>query len=228
MSGSDHPGKAEPSMEEILASIRRILHEDERIPLAPEAGEEDENHDSVLVLDASMMVPEPEALAADTVVSRTPQVSETEMNKTGADAPTGAQPEHRDTLAAASSLEGAVPPEVKAEAEAETVQLLAEHEHHDQHQTFQEADMSGNSEGPRELIGEDAAESASSHLGALTRTLSAERSVSVSRGGGPALEDIVRDELRPLLRAWLDTHLPGLVERVVRAEIERLVARNEL
>ena len=87
--------------------------------------------------------------------------------------------------------------------------------------------MSGKTEGPRGLIGENTAESASSHLGALTRTLSAERSVALSRGG-PTLEDIVRDELRPLLSSWLDAHLPGLVERVVRAEIERLVARTEI
>jgi uncharacterized protein len=30
---------------------------------------------------------------------------------------------------------------------------------------------------------------------------------------GPTLEDIIRDALRPLMRAWLDEHLPGIVER---------------
>jgi uncharacterized protein len=40
---------------------------------------------------------------------------------------------------------------------------------------------------------------------------------------GPTLEEIVRDALRPLLRAWLDEHLPAVVERLVREEIERLV-----
>jgi cell pole-organizing protein PopZ len=36
------------------------------------------------------------------------------------------------------------------------------------------------------------------------------------------LEDLVREMLRPLLKAWLDDNLPGMVERLVRAEIERV------
>jgi cell pole-organizing protein PopZ len=39
------------------------------------------------------------------------------------------------------------------------------------------------------------------------------------------LEDLVKEMLRPLLKAWLDDNLPPLVERLVRAEIER-VARG--
>jgi cell pole-organizing protein PopZ len=39
------------------------------------------------------------------------------------------------------------------------------------------------------------------------------------------LEDVVKDMLRPLLKDWLDDNLPPLVERLVRAEIER-VARG--
>ena len=36
------------------------------------------------------------------------------------------------------------------------------------------------------------------------------------------LEDLVREMLRPLLKSWLDDNLPGMVERLVRAEIERV------
>jgi uncharacterized protein len=39
------------------------------------------------------------------------------------------------------------------------------------------------------------------------------------------LEDLVREMLRPMLKSWLDDNLPGMVERLVRAEIER-VARG--
>lgn len=46
---------------------------------------------------------------------------------------------------------------------------------------------------------------------------------------GPAMgqstrtvEDLVQDMLRPMLKAWLDDNLPSLVERLVRAEIERV------
>jgi cell pole-organizing protein PopZ len=36
------------------------------------------------------------------------------------------------------------------------------------------------------------------------------------------LEDMVREMLRPLLKSWLDDNLPSMVERIVRAEIERV------
>jgi len=39
---------------------------------------------------------------------------------------------------------------------------------------------------------------------------------------GRTLEDLVREMLRPMLKVWLDDNLPGMVERLVRAEIERV------
>jgi uncharacterized protein len=38
----------------------------------------------------------------------------------------------------------------------------------------------------------------------------------------PTLEDVVREALRPMLKSWLDEHLPSIVERMVEAEIERV------
>ena len=39
------------------------------------------------------------------------------------------------------------------------------------------------------------------------------------------IERVMRESMRPLLKAWLDDHLPSIVERLVRNEIER-VARG--
>jgi cell pole-organizing protein PopZ len=36
------------------------------------------------------------------------------------------------------------------------------------------------------------------------------------------LEDLVKEMLRPMLKSWLDDNLPNMVERIVRAEIERV------
>jgi uncharacterized protein len=36
------------------------------------------------------------------------------------------------------------------------------------------------------------------------------------------LEDLVKEMMRPMLKSWLDDNLPGLVERIVKAEIERV------
>jgi len=42
------------------------------------------------------------------------------------------------------------------------------------------------------------------------------------------LEDLVKEMLRPMLKSWLDDNLPGLVERIVKAEIERVRAAADV
>lgn len=42
---------------------------------------------------------------------------------------------------------------------------------------------------------------------------------------GVTVEEIVRTELRPLLRDWLDKHLPSIIERLVQDELERVAKR---
>ena len=48
---------------------------------------------------------------------------------------------------------------------------------------------------------------------------------TIFSGSQRTLDDVVRELLRPMLKEWLDDNLPGIVERLVRAEIER-VARG--
>lgn len=48
---------------------------------------------------------------------------------------------------------------------------------------------------------------------------------AVERHGGRTIEDVMRDELRPMLREWLDRHLPSLIERLVQDELERVSKR---
>ncbi|WP_238122576.1 MULTISPECIES: PopZ family protein [unclassified Xanthobacter] len=40
------------------------------------------------------------------------------------------------------------------------------------------------------------------------------------------IEDLVKEILRPMLKAWLDENLSGIVERAVRAEIERVTSNR--
>ena len=74
------------------------------------------------------------------------------------------------------------------------------------------------------LLAPAVAAAATASVGQLLRAVSSERGATVTRGG-PSIEDVVREELRPLLKDWLDQHLPAMVERLVRAEIERVVGR---
>ena len=39
------------------------------------------------------------------------------------------------------------------------------------------------------------------------------------------LEDMVREMLRPILKQWLDDHLPGIVDEHVKREITRITGR---
>ncbi|HEY9213197.1 MAG TPA: DUF2497 domain-containing protein [Ancylobacter sp.] len=71
-------------------------------------------------------------------------------------------------------------------------------------------------EPPRGLVSAPTNNAVAASFGSLARTVA-----SNSR----SVEDVVTDAVRPMLKAWLDENLPALVERLVRAEIER-VARH--
>ena len=148
---------ADPSMEDILASIRRILNDDEQPPAPAPRPEPAKPADDVIPLETSMIVEAP--------------------------TPPPPPPTPRPPI---SPLPAAVPP----------------------------------SPG---LIAPETEAAVASTMGGLLRTLG--EHVPVHRGG-PTIEDIVREEMRPMLKQWLDTHLQALVERQVRAEIERIVGRT--
>ena len=159
-SSSAVPNGADPSMDDILASIRRILSDDEMAASGAVAAAtaKPEADDDVFVLDDSMMIGAPAALSAPLSPTAAPEAAQ------GAD--------------------------------------------------------------PR-LLAPEAEAAAAASVGTLLRTLTAERSTEVHRGG-PTIEDLVREGIRPLLKSWLDVHLPPLVERAVRAEIERIVGRAQV
>jgi cell pole-organizing protein PopZ len=177
------PDGADPSMEEILASIRRILNDDDVPAEGAEAGgvptaAEDED---VLVLDDSMIVAAPPS--AQAVVVAPPEASQ----------PVAEAPDEE--------VEAPAPAAVSADP---WEQLMA---------------------ATPTLVAPETAAAAASSVDSLVRTLAAERATRVY-SGGPTLEDMVRAELRPLVKAWLDTYLPPMVERLVRTEIERVVGRE--
>lgn len=48
----------------------------------------------------------------------------------------------------------------------------------------------------------------------------------IVRSGETSLEGLVRDMLRPMLKDWLDSNLPGIVEAMVAREIERITKKG--
>jgi cell pole-organizing protein PopZ len=63
------------------------------------------------------------------------------------------------------------------------------------------------------LMSPAATEAASAAFGKLTQSLAEH---------GQTLDDLAREMIKPMLKAWLDDNLPSLVERLVKAEIERV------
>jgi hypothetical protein len=66
-----------------------------------------------------------------------------------------------------------------------------------------------------ELVGESTAFAAASAFGNLTASIP-------MPAPGRTLEDLTRELLRPLLKAWLDENLPRIVESKVAEEVERI------
>lgn len=205
-------------MEEILASIRRILNDDEAPAESADAGGTADTpaDDDVLVLDESMLVAEPAPPVADAPA---------------ADA-SAAEPPATDHAAAEQEAFHAtvVPPEAERPQPAPE---LAPDRAIEAMTPASPVDPRGDpTTDPREqpapafnLLAPETAAAAASSVGSLVRTLAAGRATQVYTGG-PTLEDMVRAELRPLLKEWLDLNLPPMVERLVRAEIERVVGRE--
>jgi len=188
-------------MEEILASIRRIIAEDERpAESAPAALPSGSGPDEVLELtevlneDGSVQHIEP---------SETP--SAPAVAPAAAAPPVAPLPDGR--------IEPAAPRQV-ADQPGAGPDLLA--------------DLPPESAGERILstASSGAAAAAFARLAGMPRE---RRQGDMLLGNGDrTLEELVREALRPLLQAWLDENLPELVERLVRAEIARVVGEAGL
>ena len=84
-------------------------------------------------------------------------------------------------------------------------------------ETEAEAEADPPVEDPEPLISEAAEGEVAASFRSLSETMAAH--------GREVAEQMAREMLRPMLKSWLDDNLPAMVERLVRAEIQR-VARG--
>ena len=80
--------------------------------------------------------------------------------------------------------------------------------------------------GPAPLIADAAVTSMRESLAALASLSGPGAPPQIVRSGETSLEGMVREMLRPMLAEWLDRNLPPLVERLVAAEIARIVGKK--
>ncbi len=77
------------------------------------------------------------------------------------------------------------------------------------------------------LVSEDAAAASRQSLAALSALRErSEAPLALSSAGDGPLEAVVREMLKPMLKEWLDTHLPEIVETMVAREVARITGKG--
>jgi cell pole-organizing protein PopZ len=181
----------EPSMEEIIASISRIISEEKRPiePVSPAAGEKTD------ILELTEVVSEDGSVRRVTSSPAKLNASSGEPGATASSSVTDSTEQSRPMPA------------------------------HPDHGTEPRRDL-----GRERILSSaksGAAAAAFAQLGGLPRERHRQGELLLG-GVDRTLEDIVRGLLRPLLQTWLDEHLPGIVERLVREEIARVIGEAGL
>lgn len=80
-----------------------------------------------------------------------------------------------------------------------------------------------------ELVSTASADAARQSLEALTAAIAPAAAAAVAQATpvpGRSMEDVVLEALRPMLKDWLDTNLPDMVEAMVAKEISRITGRR--
>ena len=198
----------EPSMEEILASIRRIIADDDAraketvtpkpVPAAP--------------------VAPPSLVAVAPIAPAEPKVeAKSEPERKPEPEP---EPDSVDILDLTESMEvqnmGEAFPKLDADNDVAFAAAATAPKVVAPPPTVVEArrQFSRETEADRSLLSSSTTAAVDSAFNSLAQTVLVQNAQT--------LDGLVREMLRPMLKVWLDDNLPSMVERLVRAEIERV------
>jgi cell pole-organizing protein PopZ len=210
------PAKAqEPSMEEILASIRRIIADDDAAKSPPEPPPPV----AAVPLRAVAPPPAPEPPAPEPPApafvpvraASPPSINETVLDEMLAELNAAPPPVEMASDVLDLTEEMAAPPS-PSESGFRSIDGQSDVVFEDSApERFPEPAY----QAPRRSLMSSATSAAvDSAFNSLAHTVLVQNART--------LEDLVKEMLQPLLKSWLDDNLPGLVERLVRAEIERV------
>lgn len=192
---------SEPTIDDILASIRRIIA-DEQLAEAPPAAPTPRVQAADVsdeVLDLAQPMARPAGISKPAPVQPVPAAPEqpASVSLPPRPAPVSTPPE---TVVSTLRPKSAETPPVTAKPA--------------------EAPKSASSDGERlqKLIAGETEEALSAAFGRI----SALRVSAETR----TLEGLIADLLRPMLKDWLDANLPAIAERLVKQEIERIAAQS--
>lgn len=200
----DSTGEAEPSMEEILASIRRIIADEKEEPEEEVAAAPEEE-----AAPAPEPEPAPEAAPEEDVLELTEAIKDDGSVEEVAPEP-APEPEPEVEMAPVEA-EPTPEPEPAPEPAPEPVPDLEP--------------VEGDT-----LVSDDAAATASASLATLASKVEDERKASMTTSflgnGNRTLEDMVLELMKPMLKSWLDDNLPPIVDRLVQKEVERIARKT--
>jgi cell pole-organizing protein PopZ len=211
---AEENSQEEPSMDDILSSIRTILSEDDetadvksqadvKAEAAPEVIAKKEEPVAVRSATAPMeTTSDPEVTLAAAV-----STSEPALNRLA------------ESEVAANTEVGAVPPQQPVESvslEANILELT-------QQMIAQSPSDIGAGDS---ILSNGPSANSTDALQELAKALLSKRDIAVGNRD-MTLEGLVREIIRPLLREWLDQNLPYLIERLVKKEIDHMVNRAE-
>jgi len=234
---SQEDSQQEPTMEEILASIRRIISEDEEEQDGSldeavvdrdgfDAGDEGDDFaadDDVESMAADMMDSLDDDIAAgEDDMSDLDDISGIEEESLGALDDDMGSVQDDDVLELTDRVEEEVEDEAASfddDFESGFDQQMDQATEEDDLVVIEENSDAEESE-EQSLLSSAAAGAAAASFGTLAQN------IAISRGEGRTLEELVQDMLQPVLKDWLDTNLPGIVEELVREEIERIAKRS--
>lgn len=81
-------------------------------------------------------------------------------------------------------------------------------------------------DGETPLLADEVREAMHENLAALAMLSQPPARPQIVRSGETSLEGLTRELLRPMLAEWLDKNLPGMVEKMVQAEIARIAGKR--
>ncbi len=217
----------EPTMEEILSSIRKIIADDD----APTAAEPEPAASDAGVFEDEDMLAENDADAeseADVLAAISQSMAEATQELEAAEEP--ATEDSFDFVVEEDSFETFEDDDFEgvedfAEAEA-TVELEPVED------TFEPVAEAAPEPQPEPPVQEETPMTARAAPLTDTATVSAAAGVfgkllekvefGEEAGGATTIDALVREMLRPMLKEWLDDNLPAIVEKQVEAEVQRI------
>ncbi len=189
------------SMEEILSSIKRIIADEDN---ARAAGMPRPPRRKPVI----RSVPAPEVSEDDQILELTDAIVPDDSSVHAEESPTNIAP---------------FPVAEKLEAKESEVMVKPPRS-----TTTAEPGLSGANDAAAEAAVDAApAVISDSSAAAVREALSSLSSLLIKPADAPSntLEGLVQEMLRPMLKEWLDTNLPGMVETMVKREIEKITGR---